>query len=60
MLCVPEPPSWQEEPVKSQLAEIGSDIHIKCSARGKPQPTITWKRNGQPLDGVKPLPLMLI
>ncbi|XP_052450225.1 cell adhesion molecule L1-like a isoform X4 [Carassius gibelio] len=49
-VIVEEPPSWQEEPVKSQLAEIGSDIHIKCSARGKPQPTITWKRNGQPLD----------
>uniref|UniRef100_A0A671LML2 Neural cell adhesion molecule L1-like protein n=1 Tax=Sinocyclocheilus anshuiensis TaxID=1608454 RepID=A0A671LML2_9TELE len=49
-VVVEEPPSWQEEPVKSQLAEIGSDIHIKCSARGKPQPTITWKRNGQPLD----------
>ncbi|KAG1962072.1 cell adhesion molecule L1-like a isoform X2 [Pimephales promelas] len=49
-IVVEEPPSWQEEPVKSQLAEIGSDIHIKCSAMGKPQPTITWKRNGQPLD----------
>ncbi|ROL40963.1 Neural cell adhesion molecule L1-like protein [Anabarilius grahami] len=49
-VVVEEPPSWQEEPVKSQLAEIGSDIHIKCSATGKPQPTITWKRNGQPLD----------
>uniref|UniRef100_A0A8C2A440 Cell adhesion molecule L1-like a n=1 Tax=Cyprinus carpio TaxID=7962 RepID=A0A8C2A440_CYPCA len=51
-VVVEEPPSWQEEPVRSRLAEIGSDIHIKCSARGKPQPTITWKRNGQPLDGV--------
>ncbi|XP_051736376.1 cell adhesion molecule L1-like a isoform X10 [Ctenopharyngodon idella] len=50
IVVVEEPPSWQEEPVKSQLAEIGSDIHIKCSATGKPQPTITWKRNGQPLD----------
>ncbi|XP_043081173.1 cell adhesion molecule L1-like a isoform X3 [Puntigrus tetrazona] len=49
-VVVQELPSWQEEPVKSQLAEIGSDIHIKCSAGGKPQPTITWKRNGQPLD----------
>ncbi|XP_056093650.1 cell adhesion molecule L1-like a isoform X1 [Rhinichthys klamathensis goyatoka] len=49
-VVVEEPPSWQEEQVKSQLAEIGSDIHIKCSATGKPQPTITWKRNGQPLD----------
>ncbi|XP_056305942.1 cell adhesion molecule L1-like a isoform X1 [Danio aesculapii] len=47
---VEEPPSWQEEPLKSQLAWIGSDIHINCSATGKPQPTITWKRNGKPLD----------
>ncbi|XP_051961372.1 neural cell adhesion molecule L1-like protein isoform X2 [Xyrauchen texanus] len=45
-----EPPSWREEPVKIQLAEIGSDIQIKCSAKGKPQPTITWKRNGRLLD----------
>uniref|UniRef100_A0A8C1QRX8 Neural cell adhesion molecule L1 n=1 Tax=Cyprinus carpio TaxID=7962 RepID=A0A8C1QRX8_CYPCA len=51
-VVVEEPPSWQEEPVRSRLAEIGSDIHIKCPVRGKPQPTITWKRNGQPLDGV--------
>uniref|UniRef100_A0A8C1QRY3 Neural cell adhesion molecule L1-like protein n=1 Tax=Cyprinus carpio TaxID=7962 RepID=A0A8C1QRY3_CYPCA len=49
-VVVEEPPSWQEEPVRSRLAEIGSDIHIKCPVRGKPQPTITWKRNGQPLD----------
>nr|ACD88870.1 camel [Danio rerio] len=47
---VEEPPSWQKEPLKSQLAWIGSDIHINCSATGKPQPTITWKRNGKPLD----------
>ncbi|KAA0706861.1 Processed neural cell adhesion molecule [Triplophysa tibetana] len=45
-----EPPSWKEEPVRDLLAEIGSDIHIKCSATGKPQPSITWKRNGRPLD----------
>ncbi|TRY58156.1 hypothetical protein DNTS_014193 [Danionella cerebrum] len=49
-VVVEESPSWQEEPLKSQLGAIGSDIHIKCTARGKPQPTITWKRNGQPLD----------
>ncbi|KTF83586.1 hypothetical protein cypCar_00026159 [Cyprinus carpio] len=54
-VVVEEPPSWQEEPVRSRLAEIGSDIHIKCPVRGKPQPTITWKRNGQPLDDYPPL-----
>ncbi|XP_051518827.1 cell adhesion molecule L1-like a isoform X1 [Myxocyprinus asiaticus] len=49
-VVIEEPPSWREEPVKIQLAETGSDILIKCSATGKPQPTITWKRNGRPLD----------
>lgn len=49
-VVIEDPPSWQEEPVKNLLAEIGSDIHIKCLATGKPQPSITWKRNGRPLE----------
>ncbi|XP_041702241.1 neural cell adhesion molecule L1-like protein isoform X3 [Coregonus clupeaformis] len=49
-VMVEEPPRWQPEPPKGQLAVVGSDVHIKCSASGKPWPVISWRRNGQPLD----------
>ncbi|XP_038863351.1 neural cell adhesion molecule L1-like protein [Salvelinus namaycush] len=49
-VIVEEPPRWQPEPPKGQLAVVGSDVHIKCSASGKPQPVISWRKNGQPLD----------
>ena len=28
----------------------GVDITLQCQAEGNPQPTITWQRDGQPLD----------
>ncbi|XP_032369390.1 neural cell adhesion molecule L1-like protein isoform X4 [Etheostoma spectabile] len=49
-LKVEEPPEWVIEP-ESQLSMIGSDVHIKCSASGTPQPTITWRVNGELLQG---------
>uniref|UniRef100_A0A8D0D4E1 Neural cell adhesion molecule L1-like protein n=1 Tax=Sander lucioperca TaxID=283035 RepID=A0A8D0D4E1_SANLU len=42
-----KPPEWVIEP-ESQLSMIGSDVLIKCSASGTPQPTITWRVNGAP------------
>ncbi|XP_071396042.1 neural cell adhesion molecule L1-like protein [Centroberyx affinis] len=50
-VTVEEPPEWVFEP-ESQLEMIGSDVHIKCSATGTPQPTITWRVNGVPLEEV--------
>ncbi|TKS71115.1 L1-like protein Close -like protein of L1 Processed neural cell adhesion molecule [Collichthys lucidus] len=47
-VTVEEPPEWVSEP-ESQLSMIGSDVSIKCSASGSPEPTITWKVNGVPL-----------
>ncbi|XP_034725469.1 neural cell adhesion molecule L1-like protein isoform X14 [Etheostoma cragini] len=49
-LKVEEPPEWVIEP-ESQLSMIGSDVHIKCSASGTPQPTVTWRVNGELLQG---------
>nr|XP_020471233.1 neural cell adhesion molecule L1-like protein [Monopterus albus] len=46
-VIVEEPPKWLTGPPQSQLAVIGSDVHIKCSVSGKPLPTITWRRNGE-------------
>ncbi|KAM3618749.1 uncharacterized protein V6R79_024484 [Siganus canaliculatus] len=46
-VIVEEPPKWMTEPPQSQLAVIGSDVHIKCSVSGKPPPDITWRLNGE-------------
>ncbi|XP_054632321.1 neural cell adhesion molecule L1-like protein isoform X15 [Dunckerocampus dactyliophorus] len=45
-VIVEEPPQWQTEPPESHLNVIGSDVHIKCSVSGKPQPDIMWRKNG--------------
>ncbi|XP_071350588.1 neural cell adhesion molecule L1-like protein isoform X4 [Trachinotus anak] len=50
-VTVEEPPEWVFEP-ESQLSMIGSEVLIKCSASGTPQPTITWRVNGIPLQDV--------
>uniref|UniRef100_A0A4W5NRX3 Cell adhesion molecule L1-like b n=1 Tax=Hucho hucho TaxID=62062 RepID=A0A4W5NRX3_9TELE len=53
-VSVEEPPKWVSGP-ESQLSTIGSDVRIKCSATGTPQPTIQWRVNGKPLKGIKVL-----
>ncbi|MEQ2196669.1 hypothetical protein XENOCAPTIV_007898 [Xenoophorus captivus] len=45
---------WVSEP-ESQLSMIGSDVQIKCSARGVPEPTITWRVNESPAANRKTL-----
>ncbi|KAK6318938.1 hypothetical protein J4Q44_G00101490 [Coregonus suidteri] len=50
-ISVEEPPRWVSEP-ESQLSMIGSEVLIKCSATGTPQPTIQWRVNGKPLEEV--------
>lgn len=50
-VTVEEPPQWVFKP-ESQLNMIGSDVLIKCSATGNPQPTVTWRVNGVPLEEV--------
>ncbi|XP_055016468.1 neural cell adhesion molecule L1-like protein [Boleophthalmus pectinirostris] len=53
-VIVEEPPEWVFEP-ESQLSMVGSDVILKCSASGTPEPTVTWRVNGEPLDE-SPLP----
>lgn len=48
-VTVEEPPEWVIEP-ESQLRMISSEVHIKCSAAGTPQPDIRWRVNGVPLE----------
>ncbi|XP_068598340.1 neural cell adhesion molecule L1-like protein isoform X1 [Brachionichthys hirsutus] len=47
-VTVEEPPEWVSKP-ESQLRMIGSDLSIRCSASGTPQPLIKWRVNGTPL-----------
>ncbi|KAK7916150.1 hypothetical protein WMY93_011911 [Mugilogobius chulae] len=53
-VIVEEPPEWVFEP-QSQLSMVGSDVILKCSASGTPQPIVTWRVNGE-LIGASPLP----
>ncbi|XP_051563486.1 neural cell adhesion molecule L1-like protein isoform X3 [Myxocyprinus asiaticus] len=50
-VTVEEPPEWEIEP-QSQLGTIGADVVIRCVVKGNPQPTVTWRVNGQPLNEV--------
>lgn len=34
------------------MVTIGSDVQIKCAAAGRPRPTITWRINGQLIEGM--------
>ncbi|KAM4687213.1 neural cell adhesion molecule L1-like protein, partial [Rhinophrynus dorsalis] len=48
-ILVEEPPRWMEEP-KSGVFNVGSSVVLHCSASGKPDPVIHWKRNGIALE----------
>ncbi|XP_048054837.1 neural cell adhesion molecule L1-like protein isoform X8 [Megalobrama amblycephala] len=50
-VTVEEPPEFEIEP-QSQLGTIGSDVVIKCVVKGNPQPSVTWRVNGRPLNEV--------
>ncbi|XP_054832858.1 neural cell adhesion molecule L1-like protein isoform X2 [Eublepharis macularius] len=49
---IEEPPSWVDKP-QSGVYSIGENLVLLCNAIGNPEPTIKWKRNGQPLGEIK-------
>ncbi|XP_054990879.1 neural cell adhesion molecule L1-like protein isoform X1 [Sorex araneus] len=48
-VTVEEPPRWTRRP-QSGVYSSGSSGILVCEAEGEPQPTITWRVNGAPLD----------
>ena len=40
-------------PLEDQRCAEGDQIKLRCIVCGKPQPTITWSRDGYPLFGAK-------
>ncbi|XP_002720662.3 neural cell adhesion molecule L1-like protein isoform X1 [Oryctolagus cuniculus] len=49
-VVVEEPPRWTKKPQSAVYSSGGSGV-LLCEAEGEPQPTITWRVNGAPLDG---------
>lgn len=47
-VCVPAEPYFSY-PLTDQHVDIGSRLSWHCEARGKPPPTYTWYKDGQPL-----------
>lgn len=47
-VCVPAEPYFSY-PLTDQHVDVGSRLSWHCEARGKPPPTYTWYKDGQPL-----------
>ena len=41
---------WIDEPPKDVIALINETAELRCVAKGDPQPTVTWKKDGSALD----------
>lgn len=48
-VTVEEPPRWTRKP-QSAVYSSGSSGILVCEAEGEPEPTITWRVNGAPID----------
>ena len=49
LLVVVSLPRFTLKPPAKTVVTLGSDLTLKCSATGDPQPTITWKKQGAEL-----------
>ncbi|NWW29580.1 NCHL1 protein, partial [Panurus biarmicus] len=48
---VEEPPQWLKKP-EGGVYSVGTNLVLLCEAIGNPEPSIQWKLNGMPIDGM--------
>ena len=41
---------WIDIPPKDTNALVNETVELECKGRGNPTPTITWKKDGQPIN----------
>ncbi|XP_069094619.1 neurofascin isoform X2 [Pleurodeles waltl] len=46
-LDLPQPPTITKQSVKDYIVDPRDNIFIECEAKGNPQPTFSWTRNGK-------------
>lgn len=46
-LDLPQPPTITKQSVKNYIVDPRDNIFIECEAKGNPQPTFSWTRNGK-------------
>lgn len=52
MLSTPEPPKISSSSSPEELTiAVNSPLELECSAVGVPPPTLTWLKDGRPLEG---------
>ncbi|XP_066447852.1 neuronal cell adhesion molecule isoform X3 [Eleutherodactylus coqui] len=52
-LDLPQPPTITRQSPKNYIVDPRENIVIQCEAKGKPQPSFTWTRNGTHFDTEK-------
>ncbi|UYV84878.1 IGSF9B [Cordylochernes scorpioides] len=52
---VAAPPHFRARPPDVQYVKVGESITLTCEADGSPNPTISWFKNGLPLDAASQL-----
>lgn len=53
MLSTPESPKISSSSAPEELTiAVNSPLELECSAVGVPPPTLTWLKDGHPLEGI--------
>lgn len=47
-----EAPEFSEQPSRLHVKAVGQSVRLKCLAKGMPEPSITWSKDGETLSRV--------